>query len=340
MCSKTKYLFYILAAVLVCLFVSTLDAEVLIEHYHRMGWHFYGVIAISLLAYTFATLGWLLCLDQLMRWSQFKPYFLARLVGEIFSTINPTGILAGDALKVHLLTQKGETRNKVVESVTVSRVLLWVSFVLVLIVTLLLFSSGKMASTTLFLLLSSVLVAAAVLLLLILFHPKTYIYKAVQKLQAKVQWAWLEQRLPQLLVYNNNTVLIWQNHRQKLLIAIVLFGIHYLLGALEFQYILWSLGVHIDFSMAVYLEVATSFLRSVMAFIPGQVGVEEYGNKYFLSMLGITDDKIWVTVSIIRRLRQVLWLTVAIISYFWYFKASPSTSFHNAKNFTDGRLVH
>lgn len=339
MLSKSKYIFYLLALGLVLLFVRSLDMEVLIAQYHKMGWHFYGVLAISLIAYTFGTLGWLLCLDQVLRWSRFKPYFLARLIGESFSLINPTGVLAGDVLKVHLLRRKGESRAKVVESVTISRVLLWVSFVLVLMVTLVLFSYGRISSTILLLVLSLLLMGCAVLLLVLLFHPRAYIYRGVEWIQKRLKWTWLEKRLEAVHTYNANTIQMWKLHRSKLLFAVTIFGTHYLMGALEFKYILWSLGVHIEFSMAVYLEVATSFLRSVMSFIPGQVGIEEYGNKYFLSMLGIKDDSIWMTVSIIRRLRQLLWLTLSVIAYFWYFKPSRAQSLVN-KQSLHGSLVH
>ena len=315
---KLKYLFYVLALGLVVLFIRSLDLEMLVAHYNRMGWHFYGVLVISLMAYSLATIGWLLCLEQLINWSRFKPYFLTRMIGESFSMINPTGILAGDALKINLLSRQGEPTAKVIESVTVSRVLLWVSFVLVLMVSLVLFSSDRINSIALLIVLTFLLLICAVLLLLILFHPQAYIYKGIARLQKSLRWNWVELRLEGLRKYNNNTIQIWKKHKSKLLLAIVIFSLHYLLGALEFKYILWSLGVHVDFSMAVYLEVATSFLRSVMSFIPGQVGIEEYGNKYFLSTLGIKDDSIWKTVSIIRRLRQLLWLSLSVISYFWF----------------------
>ena len=336
--TSIKYLCYLLAIGLVLLFASALDLEVLVEHYHKMGWHFYGVLAISLIAYSFATLGWLLCIDQLITWSRFKDYFLARLIGESFSVINPTGILAGDALKIHLLGKKGESRSKVLESVTVSRVLLWVSFVLVLILVLLLFSSGKINSLILFLGFSVALLGCALLLLVLLFHPRAYIHKAFKGLHNFLKAKWLASRIEAIQSYNANTILIWKNHRSKLMIAITIFSLHYLLGGLEFQYILWSLDVPISFSTAVYLEVATSFLRSVMAFIPGQVGIEEYGNKYFLSMLGIKDENIWITVSIIRRLRQVLWLILAGVAYFWYF--NPQKAQIKNKKSLYGSFIH
>jgi len=337
--TQAKYLFYLAAMVLVWLFVKQLDMDIVMEHYNKMGWHFYGILSISLVAYSLSTIGWMLCVDMAFDWRKFYGYFQARLLGECLSVINPTGVVAGDALKVHVMAKIGERKGRVVESVTISRVLLWVSFVLVLILTLMVFSIATTSSFVLVILISFLASIMAGGLLLFLFHPDRFIYKTTVAIQRFLKWDWLALRLNLVSTYNYNTVKMWITHRHKLMLAIFLFGLHYLAGAMEFQYILWTLDNNIEFSAAVYLEVATSFLRSAVAFVPGQIGVEEYGNKLFLTQLGVTDESIWITVSLIRRLRQVIWISLAILSYHFYFKQRKATH-TNTKNSAYGSLVH
>ena len=55
-------------------------------------------------------------------------------------------------------------------------------------------------------------------------------------------------------------------------------------------------------------------------------------------MLGIKDENIWITVSIIRRLRQVLWLILAGVAYFWYF--NPQKAQIKNKKSLYGSFIH
>lgn len=51
--------------------------------------------------------------------------------------------------------------------------------------------------------------------------------------------------------------------------------------------------------------------KTVGAIVPGQIGVEEYGNKVMLDAIGIVSNEIWLVVTLMRRGRQLFWLLVA-----------------------------
>ncbi len=72
------------------------------------------------------------------------------------------------------------------------------------------------------------------------------------------------------------------------------------------------LVVVITVCIVIYLGVV--FFKAAGAFIPGQIGAEEYGNKMMLLAIGIPDAEIWI--SILRRARQLVWIAFGIVVYF------------------------
>lgn len=51
--------------------------------------------------------------------------------------------------------------------------------------------------------------------------------------------------------------------------------------------------------------------KTVGAIVPGQIGVEEYGNKVMLDAIGIVSNEVWLVVTLMRRGRQLFWLLIA-----------------------------
>jgi len=62
---------------------------------------------------------------------------------------------------------------------------------------------------------------------------------------------------------------------------------------------------------AVAVEMGVTLFKSLGAIIPGQIGVEEYGNKVMLDVIGIASNEVWFVVSLVRRARQLFWLAIA-----------------------------
>lgn len=62
--------------------------------------------------------------------------------------------------------------------------------------------------------------------------------------------------------------------------------------------------------------------KSAGAFVPAQIGVEEYGNKIMLAAIGLPETEIWVSASILRRARQLFWIFLGLTIYFVVIKKS------------------
>ena len=74
--------------------------------------------------------------------------------------------------------------------------------------------------------------------------------------------------------------------------------------------------------------------KTIGSVVPGQLGIEEYGNKVMLDAIGIKSNEVWLVVSLMRRARQLFWVLVAGI--FWLVTSRTS----NNKELNDGNSVH
>jgi len=59
------------------------------------------------------------------------------------------------------------------------------------------------------------------------------------------------------------------------------------------------------------------FFKTIGAVVPGQIGIEEYGNKVMLETIGVQSNEIWLVVTLMRRARQLFWLGIAGIFIFF-----------------------
>jgi len=334
-----KYIIYTITAILLILFLRDIDYELLLLQVDQLGYKIIGVIIISLVAYLFGTLAWMFSINSIFNIRHLGRFFIVRQIGEALSVTNPTGIIAGDAIKVYLMSKVGYNTSQISQSVIISRLLTWFSYLLVVLFVLVFLIDDVFTSKLVSVITFICLVGVAALLLLLLFHKDLWLHKLLVHIHRLTGWRYLQKHLPTIEAYNKDIYTLRKARPNYILITIGLLVLHYFAGALEYYYILRILNVDISFLSALSMEVGTSLLRSVMAFIPGQIGVEEYGNKYFLSMLNVKDEGVWVVVSILRRIRQLWWILFGLISYIMYTKKN-SKKLNHIKIASDGYIVH
>ncbi len=335
-----RYFIYIITFILIVLFLRDIDYDLLFQQVDRLGYRIFGVIAISFIAYLFGSLAWMFSINSAVDMQHFGKFFIVRQIGEVLSIMNPTGIIAGDALKIHLMSRVGYDKGEISRSVIISRILTWLSYLLLVLFVFIFFINDFFASRLLPIFLFAILICSAILLFMLLFHDRLWMYKAASGLFRMTNLKFLKKKLPQIKIYNQEIYKLKKDRPSYVVIVIILFVIHYLAGALEYYYILSLLDIHISFVSAISIEIGTSFLRSIFSFIPGQMGIEEYGNKYFLSLAKVHDEGVWVTVSILRRLRQVWWIVFGIISYTYVMRSQLIESNNKLKLSIDGDTIY
>lgn len=105
-------------------------------------------------------------------------------------------------------------------------------------------------------------------------------------------------------------------HRKKqIALAFLCSILHWMFGASELFVILKYLEIDPLFLNALTVDMGVVIVKSIGGFVPAQIGVEEFGNKYMLTFIGVTGPGIWISVSILRRAKQLFWIILSALFY-------------------------
>lgn len=84
-----------------------------------------------------------------------------------------------------------------------------------------------------------------------------------------------------------------------------------LLMLVEVALVLWPLGISFSVASLLVIESATKLAKTAFFFIPGRVGADEGSSAGIVSLLGM-GPSIGITISLLRRLRALLWTLVGL----------------------------
>ena len=316
---------FIIVSIIVSLaiFLHTIDFKKVLEAVKGIGWKFFILLLITFLSAILGTLNWRSCLGKQAAAVSISQLFLIRHLGEIASIFNPAGIVGGEALKVHLLCSSQNLEKKtVLASILVSRaIMIFTQLTLFSFVALWLFLPGlKLVTVTHY---SDYLILPGISLLLIslLFYGRTHIKGLFLSMRfglvLKNKTGPFRTKLNDL--YSSMTGL-YRANKKAVILATLYALLHWVIGAMEFYLILTFLGIDVQVLQAILVDMGVVFFKTAGVFIPAQAGIEEYGNKIMLSIIGIRGAEIWIAASILRRARQLFWLTFGIGVYLCMYK--------------------
>lgn len=315
---KKKILkFFILACIIVpiTVFIVQVDFIMVFQELQKIGLKFIIILLITFVAYLLGTIGWWICLgEERKRISLFK-LFEIRQIGEIVGLYNPSSIIGGDVLKSELLKPYQFANHVASESVVISRVTAVLSQLSLLMLSLFWLLINANNGMPVFWRYGLFVVVALLFCMQVLFFY--FLYQRRRISAHKLHYSFnLWQRMGKIIrdlvlqtqhFFDHHKTLFWWSY--------VFFFLHWLVGSMEFYIILYFMGYDILLIESVLLDMGVILIKSVGAFIPGQLGVEELGNKIVLASIGIQAATIWVTVSILRRTRQLCWILVGIVCY-------------------------
>lgn len=314
-----KLLVILVMLVFTGLFLRATDFDKVAISLQQVGYNFVWLIIISFASYFCGTIAWRYCMGAEGKELPLFDLFIARHVGETVGVVNPTSFVAGEAVKVYLLRNYPVQKRTVITSVLLSRVLMILTqvavFIAVAVYSLLagniLLSAKGVINLFSIIPLACVIVAACIKkapwFKKIITKTKSglFITTRTHKFREKVQEAKDELRT------------FHRANKGALGMAVLFFIVHWLLGSLEFFVILKLLDVATHYISVVFVDMSVILFKSAGAFVPAQIGVEEYGNKVMLSTIGITALEVWVTASILRRARLLFWIIFGLGAYFF-----------------------
>lgn len=274
-------------------FIQATDMNRVMESVTRVGYRFFVLVLVTGLAYLFGTISWQFCLGDKRKSVSLGRLYLIRHVGETFTLFNPASVVGGDSLKAVMLSKYGVDSKRAAASVLLSRLMMMAS------------------QLTLFI---SAFVTLMIQMPIKIFDSNQQLSGILPLLTAKSKS--LRKNIANFL--REIPPLVRENKKFMLLSALFAL-LHWILGAMEFYFILKFLNIDITIVQALVIDLGVVFFKTAGAFIPGQIGFEEYGNKIMLSIVGINSDEVWITASILRRARQLVWIGLGAIFYFLFF---------------------
>jgi len=145
-------------------------------------------------------------------------------------------------------------------------------------------------------------------------------YRAAKSLTQNFSFLENSTWLPQLKEINEELHYFYKHHNGKLFLAFLFTLIHWILGGVEFYVLLNLLEIQVSFFDVLLLEIGVAVIKAMGAFIPGQIGIEEYGNKLMLGIIGVSNAGIWLAISVLRRARQLVWLVIGGVLFLFIYK--------------------
>ena len=277
-------------------FLQATDLKVVVSLVGTIGNKFFLLLLITFIAYLFGTISWQYALGTYSNAVSTSRLFLIRHLGETVGMFNPASVIAGDAIKAVMLRKYDIPANKIASSLLLSRAIMVVT---------------------------QIVLCGATALMLVIQNPSVNLdtFHTIKKsglyLSLLTKWKIFRGKLSGVL---NELPSMVRENKRMLRYACLFAALHWVVGGLEFYFILKFLGLKVSVLQALIVDLGVVLFKAAGAVIPGQLGVEEYGNKIMLMAIGLPSEEVWVTASILRRGRQLFWIAFGIGVYLILFR--------------------
>ncbi len=294
------------------IFLLNTDVKESVRLIEQLGYNAWLILLITFLAYLFGALGWKFCIDTDKKPTLYR-LFALKHVGNIITTFNPSGALAGELYSADMLINGGMEKTIAVKSVILSRITMILSQLTLLVFVLVwfLFSlSGKLTTT-----ISYTFYVILIVFIFIVLFALWFLLKKQKKtdfVKPENKWQKVLHRLKEMQASLTEYIRRRPKHAA---LAFIFFIIHWFLNSLELYIILRFLGYDVSIWTSLFLDTVIIVAKSTVSFIPGQIGAEELINKFVLYLIKINSGYLWLTVSILRRMRQLFWSSIAFLFY-------------------------
>lgn len=320
----------LLGIFLIYWFASKSNLSGIADQLRLINVRFILLIAVTLVAYLMVTIAWKLSFYNYPGHLSTVLLFVIRQIGESLAQINPTNVIAGDALKALLLKRNNIPYKDSIVSLTISRFLVFFSaLTLIMIGVYLFFDQLRFRAGA-----ASLVVTLGILFaLLVLFIYRLGSGKGILSLPARIlrllkkkfpDSERLEKSMAKLNEVDGELIDFYRTKKANFIAAFLLSLGSWFMGAMEFWVILRLLGLEASFLSCVAVEVGVMVFKGLGAFVPGQIGIEEYASKMMLEFINVPGSGVWITVSILRRARQLFWIGFGFIALVYIIRKTGS----------------
>lgn len=316
---RNLFLLFGVAAIIVMLFTFDVDYTQLYSHLLRAGLYLPAVIGVWIFVYAFNAWAFQIIVNSgtHSKHLSFRHAYKLTVSGFAFSYTTPFGFGGGPYRVMELSSYIGVPRamsSVVLYSMMhiLSHICLWSSAAALFAIVY----TEKMTPFlwTLFMIFTVVLVV--VLFVFHLCYKKGVIVKLftpLLHLPFAKKWArkFYDKHADDMQKVDDNIAYLHSQPRafyQSLLFEYVA----RVINALEYYFILLSLGVNLSFWDAILVLAFSSLIGNLLFFLPMQLGAREGGLSLIVKILGLTAPGIGIITSLYTRVRELVWIFIGV----------------------------
>lgn len=296
----------------------------LISNIQKTGIWFLPIIGIWLAIYLLNTYAWYIIADSLKA-SKSEKSFSTVIFFEIFAIslssfainyVTPLVNLGGESYRAlaskDLLGVKRAVSSTLMYNMLhmMSHIYLWIAGAAFLFFILPL-SIGFILGITVFILL---------LILLLIFFYSRYrqgIFKSALGIISKIPilkklYIKLQRKENTLFAIDGEITYFYTERKRKFYYALIIEFVARVIAALEFYFILYSIGIDTNFFEAFYIYAASSLMLNILFFMPMEIGAREGSLYLVMESLNISSG-IGIYAALVNRVREFFWILVGLL---------------------------
>ena len=316
---RNLFLLFGIAAIIVMLCTFDVNTSELCDHLLNAGLYLPAVIGVWVLVYTFNAWAFQIIVNSgtHSKHLSFRHAYKLTVSGFAFSYTTPFGFGGGPYRVMELSSYIGTPRamsSVVLYSMMhiLSHICLWSSAAVLFAIVY----TEKMTPFW-----WGLFMAFAVLLVVVLFvfrlcYKRGVIVKLFQPLlyvPFVKKWArkFNEKHAADMQSVDDNIAYL---HSQPRAFYTSLFAeyVARVINALEYYFILLSLGVQLSFWDAVLVLAFSSLIGNLLFFLPMQLGAREGGLTLIVKILGLTAPGLGIIASLYTRIRELVWIFIGV----------------------------
>ena len=310
--SKFKFIYLIFGLALFIFIFYKVDFNSFLNELNKLRFSFLIILFIYFFGFVFDSYSWKLCIENLINKKlRFYEIFKIRIIGEAFNYI--LFQIGGEPVKAFLLKNKFNIKYKssIGSLILAKTIILFALIIFCFIGLLSIFYTNKFgnnfekASLIGFLLFTTLIISFFIVQRYKLTSRLHHVFK--HKLSKK-----FNSFFKHLQDTEHKIAEFYKTTKKDFFKILFLNLSNWFFGALELYAIFFLLNQKISFLEAIAIETLVQLVRAMLFFIPSNIGTQE---GVFVIVDNILKDStpLGLAVAIIRRLREVIWISIGLI---------------------------
>jgi len=315
-----KILYLLIGVGLLGVILAQTDFAQVGEQVSRVGAWFLVVLAIYFVAFAIDSVTWQMTIPSLRLTAQWTyRVWKLRMVGEAFNMVMPAGGMGGEPVKAALLKKHyGIDYKEGAASLILAKTINMIALVVFVVGGFVIMIEAKSLPKAF----EAVAIAGLVVLVIAVLLFFVIQRFGITSLTGTWISRWRFGRRVETVLHHiedmdQRLVRFYVGTRARFAVALGFALVNWLLGAAEVYYTMKFIGYPVSWADAWVIEASAQLVRTGAFFIPASIGAQE--GAFVLVCGAITGlPSIGVSVSVIRRIREVIWVVWGFLLGYLY----------------------